>query len=61
MEYRVMWCIDLEADSPEHAARLAREIQEDPESLANVFRVAPTADSKAITIVDLNQREESGS
>ena len=34
MEYRVTWVIDLDAESFEDAARLAREIQLDPDSLA---------------------------
>ncbi|MCC6694881.1 MAG: hypothetical protein IT365_04530 [Candidatus Hydrogenedentes bacterium] len=37
MEFRVTWIIDLDAESFEDAARLAREIQLDPESLATHF------------------------
>jgi len=37
--YNVMWSIDLEADSPGEAARVAREIQLDPDSLATSFTV----------------------
>ncbi len=37
--YKVMWEIDISADSPEEAARRAREIQLDPESWATVFVV----------------------
>ncbi len=37
MEYRVTWIIDLDAESFEDAARLAREIQLDPDSLATHF------------------------
>jgi len=37
--YRVTWVIDLEADSPEEAARKALEIQRDPDSTATVFEV----------------------
>jgi len=39
MEYRVTWIIDLDAESFEDAARLAREIQLDPDSLATSFLV----------------------
>lgn len=38
-EYVVTWRIDIEADSPEEAARKAREIQLRPNSIANVFTV----------------------
>lgn len=37
--YRVAWEIDLEADSPEDAARQALEIQRDPNSTATAFKV----------------------
>ena len=39
MEYKVTWTIDLDAASFEDAARLAREIQLDPGSLATHFIV----------------------
>ena len=39
MEYRVIWTIDLEADSPEDAARIALAIQRDPGSWATHFEV----------------------
>lgn len=39
MEYRVTWVIDLDASDPEEAARLALEIQRDPESIATHFLV----------------------
>jgi spore germination protein YaaH len=39
MEYRVTWLIDIDAESFEDAARLAREIQLDPESIATHFIV----------------------
>ena len=39
MEYRVTWIIDLDAESFEDAARLAREIQLDEDSLATHFIV----------------------
>ena len=37
--YSVTWQITLDADSPIHAAQLAREIQLDPASIATVFDV----------------------
>ena len=37
--YFITWEIDIAADSPEEAARMALEIQRDPESIALVFKV----------------------
>lgn len=37
--YEVIWRIDIDADSPEDAARRAREVQLDPNSLATCFEV----------------------
>ena len=37
MEYRVIWTIDLDANSPEDAARKALAIQRDPASIATCF------------------------
>jgi len=37
--YTVIWTIDIEADDVEDAARQARAIQLDPESIATVFTV----------------------
>jgi hypothetical protein len=39
MEYKVAWHIDIDADSPEDAARKALAIQRNPESIATVFNV----------------------
>lgn len=39
-EYRVIWEIDIEAETAEDAARQALEIQRNPESIATVFGVA---------------------
>lgn len=41
-EYTVTWTIQVSATSPEEAAHFAREIQEDPESVATVFTVRET-------------------
>ena len=35
--YRVQWEFDVEADTPEDAARLALEAMRDPESIATVW------------------------
>jgi hypothetical protein len=39
MEYRVVWEIDISADSPREAAEKALAIQRDPNSTATVFDV----------------------
>ena len=41
MEYLVRWTIDIDADTPEDAARQAREYQLDPDAIVGVFDVAP--------------------
>jgi len=38
--YLVVWTIDIDADSPEEAAQVARDIQLDPKSTAMVFGVS---------------------
>ena len=49
MEYRVTWIIDLDAESFEDAARLAREIQLDPDSLATHFMITdPHGDDREV-------------
>jgi len=59
MRFLVAWEIDIDADSPESAARRALEIQRDPESTAVVFDVMPIDEagvdpSKAQTVrIDL--------
>ena len=37
--YLVTWTIDIEAETPDDAAKLALQIQRDPESIATVFEV----------------------
>ena len=39
MDYKVVWEIDIEAESFKDAAKIAREIQGDPESLATHFTI----------------------
>ncbi len=50
--YRVVWQIDVEADSYEDAAKQAKEIQLDPESAANVFHIT---ESTPTVTVDLDE------
>ena len=40
--YEVTWVIELDAESPADAARLAREVQLDPTSMAHTFEVRRT-------------------
>jgi len=40
MFYTVKWLIEVDADTPEEAARKARKIQRDPESIATFFDVS---------------------
>lgn len=37
--FRVVWEIDIDADDPVQAAKIAEEIQRDPQSIANVYAV----------------------
>ena len=53
MEYRLTWTIDLEADSPEDAARKGLAIHRDPQRLATVFAVTD-AEDRTVT-VDLSE------
>ena len=39
MEFRVMWVIDVEAESHVEAAMKAQEAQRDPDTLATMFVV----------------------
>ncbi len=39
MEYHITWRIEVEADSFEHAAQIALDIQRDPNSIATQFEV----------------------
>lgn len=52
--YRVQWEIDLEADSPEEAAREALRIQRNPESIATVYEIF-TDEGVHITRVDITE------
>lgn len=46
-EYRVMWEIDVDGDTPIDAAYAARVTQRDPNSLATVFVVTPRCECGA--------------
>lgn len=53
MNYVVSWHIDVEADSPEEAAREALRIQRDADSIATVFEVVDR-DTSEHHVVDLD-------
>jgi hypothetical protein len=55
--YLVEWSIDIDADSPQEAARLALETQRDPNSTAVMFYVR-TDEHPSGTMVDLLDEEE---
>lgn len=51
--YRIVWEMELEADSAEEAAAKCLRIHRDPESIATVFRVT---DESGLTLsVDLTE------
>lgn len=50
--YVVAWLIDIEAETPETAARCALAIQRDPESIAVVFAVTDSADTRHVIDLD---------
>jgi len=53
-EYRVVWEIDVDAESYEEAARIALEIHRDPDSIATVFGVTDDhGERKVIDVQDL--------
>lgn len=57
-QYRVIWEIDIDADSPREAAEKAREIQRDAGSVATVFTVRKGKRRKgAAVVVDLEVAE----
>lgn len=57
MYYRVDWSINVEADSYEHAAKLAMDIQKDPNSIALFFDVK-AVDETLFTTIDLLPSDE---
>jgi flavin-binding protein dodecin len=52
-EYRVIWTVDVDAKSPEEAARLALAMQRDRSSIALVFEVTPKGASSGLEVIDL--------
>ena len=50
MDYLVEWHINIEAESPEQAANLARVIQLDPDNQANHFYVTAEEDDGPVEI-----------
>jgi hypothetical protein len=56
--YRVVWEIDLHAGTPREAAKMAVEIQQEPDSIAHVFTVI---DRQGQTVnVDLDEEKSRG-
>jgi hypothetical protein len=55
--YKVLWVIDIGADSPREAAEAARATLRNPESTAWCFVVVPP--SGTATVVDLDEVEAS--
>ena len=56
--YRVSWEIDIDADSPEEAARKAREIQLRPDSHATVFDLTDeSGESARIDLLELDEAD----
>jgi hypothetical protein len=52
-DYLVEWSVEIEADDPTEAARMALEMHRDPASIATVFEV--TGDDGLPVVVDLGQ------
>ena len=50
MNYYVTWDIEVEADTPVEAAKMAREIQLDRDSIATIFKVNVPYRTKPVTI-----------
>jgi len=48
--YSVTWSIEIDARTPEEAARKALEIQRDPNSLATVFGVRDESTGQEVTV-----------
>ena len=55
--YYITWDIQIEADSPEDAAREALEIQRNPESIATVFTVVDE-ETNAAAVIDADEIAE---
>ena len=57
--YLVSWEIDIDADTPEDAAKQALEIHRDPESTAEVFKVQTAVDEWVIDLSAMRCSNES--
>lgn len=55
MNYRIVWAIDFECDTPEEAALWARSVQRS-RSTATVFEITDR-DTEELTVVDLGENE----
>lgn len=53
--YRVKWEIDIDAASPEEAARLAKDVQLSEDRVVDVFEVK-SYDTGVIKLVDLVEK-----
>ena len=51
-EYKVIWEVDIDANSPLEAVKLAREIQTDSSNIANVFTIKNSQTLEVLTIDD---------
>ncbi len=59
MEYHITWKIEVEADSFEHAAQIALDIQRDPNSIATQFEIRDASGTiRELDITFLLWREE---
>lgn len=56
--YLVSWEIDIEADSPEEAARKAHEFVRKPDTLANVYQVIDSECSGEPVTIDLAELDQ---
>ena len=59
-DYKVTWCIDIQATSARDAAEIALEIQRDPTSIAIVFQVERGNDRQIIDLWEQPLRVEVG-
>jgi hypothetical protein len=56
MEYTVSWVVNVDADSPEEAAKICRKMQLDKNSIATVFNIV--GNNGNVTTVDLGIETE---
>ena len=59
MDYRIVWEVDVIADSPTEAAREARAMQQDPEAFCHVYDVfTGTGECVRVDLDELDQEED---